>query len=241
MPTRAASPAAEAGTASSLSSRARTGSSAAAAASALSMTSTSCMSITMLLTRKLVKGLARPVQAAHDWSEPALADGGRCGTITGWRTPGRTGHCGRWGSEAVLCLAACSSADTDRGVTVRPARDRRRPRALHRRPRRVRTPDAESSVSGADLCEYLAGQLPQLREIGSEVGAMANVTVNLYSWYEGQGAVPDGDRDRHPDRAGVPARSAPRCSRSPGSRASRRSSGGASRTQRPDLRHCWSG
>jgi hypothetical protein len=49
-------------------------------------------------------------------------------------------------------------------------------------------------VSGADVCEYLRGQVPTLEGIGSEVGAMANLTVNLYSWYEKQGAVPDGAR-----------------------------------------------
>lgn len=47
-------------------------------------------------------------------------------------------------------------------------------------------------VSGADVCEYLRGQIPTLEGIGSEVGAMANLTVNLYSWYEKQGAVPNG-------------------------------------------------
>ncbi len=49
-----------------------------------------------------------------------------------------------------------------------------------------------ASTSGADVCEYLRGQLPTLEGIGSEVGAMANLTTNLYSWYEKQGAVPDG-------------------------------------------------
>ncbi|ONI92839.1 hypothetical protein ALI22I_01580 [Saccharothrix sp. ALI-22-I] len=47
-------------------------------------------------------------------------------------------------------------------------------------------------MPGADVCEYLRGQIPTLEGIGSEVGAMANLTVNLYSWYEKQGAVPDG-------------------------------------------------
>ncbi|HWO63424.1 MAG TPA: hypothetical protein VNO31_25665, partial [Umezawaea sp.] len=47
-------------------------------------------------------------------------------------------------------------------------------------------------ASGADVCEYLRGQIPTLEGIGSEVGAMSNLTVNLYSWYEKKGAVPDG-------------------------------------------------
>jgi hypothetical protein len=49
-------------------------------------------------------------------------------------------------------------------------------------------------VSGADVCQYLRGQIPTLEGIGSEVGAMANLTVNLYSWYEQQGAVPNGSQ-----------------------------------------------
>jgi hypothetical protein len=49
-------------------------------------------------------------------------------------------------------------------------------------------------VSGADVCGYLRGQVPALEAIGSEVGAMANLTVNLYSWYEGKGAVPNGSQ-----------------------------------------------
>jgi hypothetical protein len=47
-------------------------------------------------------------------------------------------------------------------------------------------------VSATEVCGYLRGQLPTLKAIGSEVGAMANLTVNLYSWYEKQGAVPTG-------------------------------------------------
>ncbi|GAA3466963.1 hypothetical protein [Nonomuraea roseola] len=47
-------------------------------------------------------------------------------------------------------------------------------------------------MAAKDLCDYLRGQLPNLKSIGSEVGAMANLTVNLYSWYEKRGAVPSG-------------------------------------------------
>ncbi|MET7707811.1 hypothetical protein [Micromonospora sp. NPDC005189] len=47
-------------------------------------------------------------------------------------------------------------------------------------------------VSAEKVCAYLDEQLPTLREIGSETGVMANLTVNLYSWYEKQGAVPTG-------------------------------------------------
>ena len=48
------------------------------------------------------------------------------------------------------------------------------------------------TVSAKALCEYLSGQLPKLKAEGSEVGAMEILTGNLYDWYNGQGAVPDG-------------------------------------------------
>lgn len=54
------------------------------------------------------------------------------------------------------------------------------------------TSGGSTSVSAEDVCGYLRDQLPTLRAIGSEVGSMANLTVNLYSWYEKQGAVPTG-------------------------------------------------
>ncbi|MEV1142890.1 hypothetical protein [Micromonospora sp. NPDC049799] len=54
------------------------------------------------------------------------------------------------------------------------------------------SPSDASVVSAKDVCAYLDGRLPTLRDLGSEVGAMANLTVNLYSWYEEQGAVPTG-------------------------------------------------
>jgi hypothetical protein len=51
-------------------------------------------------------------------------------------------------------------------------------------------PSSAAAVSAGDLCGYLRGRLPVLRAIGSEVGRMGNLTVNLYSWYEKQGTVP---------------------------------------------------
>lgn len=51
---------------------------------------------------------------------------------------------------------------------------------------------APSAPTATALCEYLTGQLPDLRAIGSEVGAMANLTLGLFSWYDEQGALPVG-------------------------------------------------
>ncbi|MFG2007872.1 hypothetical protein ACGFNF_02210 [Micromonospora sp. NPDC048868] len=60
-------------------------------------------------------------------------------------------------------------------------------------------------VSAKEVCAYLDGQLPTLRGIGSETGAMANLTVNLYSWYEKQGAVPTGRQIDDQTRQECPA------------------------------------
>ncbi|MGC4810419.1 hypothetical protein ACLQ29_07845 [Micromonospora sp. DT228] len=60
-------------------------------------------------------------------------------------------------------------------------------------------------VSAKAVCAYLAGQLPTLKGIGSETGAMANLTVNLYSWYELQGPVPTGRQIDDQTRQECPA------------------------------------
>ncbi|WP_320068359.1 hypothetical protein [Micromonospora sp. RTGN7] len=62
-----------------------------------------------------------------------------------------------------------------------------------------------TSVTAKEVCAYLDGQLPTLRGIGSETGTMANLTVNLYSWYEKQGAVPTGRQIDDQTRQECPA------------------------------------
>jgi len=100
------------------------------------------------------------------------------------------------GCGAALCLAGCSGADPASESTSAPAATRAEAAAGSPSPTAAEiTPpagDAASGVAATALCEYLTGQLPQLREIGSEVGVMANVTANLFAWYDGQGAVPNG-------------------------------------------------
>ncbi|MFI6324366.1 hypothetical protein ACIBG8_43060 [Nonomuraea sp. NPDC050556] len=77
--------------------------------------------------------------------------------------------------SGALALAACSGAEPTppSAAATRPSND-------------------ATVVRAKDLCDYLQGRLPVLRAIGSEVGRMGNLTVNLYSWYEKQGAVPTG-------------------------------------------------
>ncbi|MEU8286374.1 hypothetical protein AB0C01_18790 [Micromonospora sp. NPDC048905] len=67
-------------------------------------------------------------------------------------------------------------------------------------------PQGDSTpVSAKAVCAYLDGQLPTLKGIGSETGAMANLTVNLYSWYELQGPVPTGRQIDDQTRQECPA------------------------------------
>lgn len=84
----------------------------------------------------------------------------------------------------VLALTACTEADAPEPAA---APDTTRPTGAA-----VSAPAGGSPVSAKEVCAYLDGQVPTLKGIGSETGAMANLTVNLYSWYEKQGPVPNG-------------------------------------------------
>ena len=94
----------------------------------------------------------------------------------------------------LLLLAACSSGDPTADASNGPASPGPATASPAAPTSAAATPaaDAPGGVSAAKLCEYLSGQLPALRAIGSEVGAMANLTGNLFGWYGEQGAVPDG-------------------------------------------------
>ncbi|QTE30930.1 hypothetical protein [Pengzhenrongella sicca] len=107
------------------------------------------------------------------------------------------------GCVVAVCVAACSGADPDgdsssAAAVETPAEAETETSAETETEASAAAPDDDvapaegSEVSAAALCEYLTGELPDLRAIGSEVGVMANLTVNLYTWYESQGAVPSG-------------------------------------------------
>lgn len=91
-------------------------------------------------------------------------------------------------AASVLLLAACSGSPsaTTPSATA--------PAAVESDTAGTASTGSATPVSGADVCAYLRGQIPTLEGIGSEVGAMANLTVNLYSWYEQRGAVPNGSQ-----------------------------------------------
>ncbi|WDZ85919.1 hypothetical protein [Micromonospora cathayae] len=101
----------------------------------------------------------------------------------------------------VFALAACTDADTPESSRVAgPGSPDAASSAAGPAPTGGSTP-----VSAKEVCAYLDGQLPTLRGIGSEVGTMANLTVNLYSWYEKQGAVPTGRQIDDQTRQECPA------------------------------------
>ncbi|MGW3619644.1 hypothetical protein [Micromonospora arida] len=84
----------------------------------------------------------------------------------------------------VLALTACTEADGPEPAAV--------PDTTGPTSAAGPAPADGSPVSAKEVCAYLDGQVPTLKGIGSETGAMANLTVNLYSWYEKQGPVPNG-------------------------------------------------
>lgn len=103
----------------------------------------------------------------------------------------------------VFALTACTNADApEPGAAApgTPAASDAAPSAAGSAPARGSNP-----VSAKEVCAYLDGQLPTLKGIGSETGAMANLTVNLYSWYEKQGPVPNGRQIDDQTRQECPA------------------------------------
>ncbi|GAA3335724.1 hypothetical protein GCM10020358_05130 [Amorphoplanes nipponensis] len=63
---------------------------------------------------------------------------------------------------------------------------------------------AAIDVSAADLCAYLKKNVADWKAVGSEVGAMAQMTIGLADFYDGKGAVPDGADIDEKSRAQCP-------------------------------------
>ncbi|MET7875751.1 hypothetical protein ABZS52_02355 [Micromonospora profundi] len=103
----------------------------------------------------------------------------------------------------VLCLAlaltACTDADAPETSGTAAPDTATAPSAAGS------APAAGTTVPAKEVCAYLEGQLPTLKGIGSETGVMANLTVNLYSWYEKQGPVPSGRQIDDQTRQECPA------------------------------------
>lgn len=93
---------------------------------------------------------------------------------------------------AALSLTGCGGEDSGTPSTAVGSGTSASEAAPTSEPAAATTPGSGSGASAAELCDYLRGRLPELRGIGSEVGAMANLTVNLFTWYEQRGAIPNG-------------------------------------------------
>lgn len=98
-----------------------------------------------------------------------------------------------------LCaaLAACSGADapaaSSGASSAAPA------------PGQPASTGAPSKVTAAQVCDYLRGKLPELKAIGSKEGASANLTGNIFGWYQDRGAIPDGSLIDQQTKAECPA------------------------------------
>jgi len=53
-------------------------------------------------------------------------------------------------------------------------------------------PADSGTVSAAALCDYLRGELPKVKAVGSEVGAMAQLAVGLANFFSEHGKVANG-------------------------------------------------
>jgi hypothetical protein len=85
--------------------------------------------------------------------------------------------CGDGGSDGTAGTASSSSTGAT-GAPVAPV-----------------TSGADSGsggVSAAQLCDYLRGELPELRKASGEVDVMARLAMGIFGWYDEQGKVPDG-------------------------------------------------
>ncbi len=76
-------------------------------------------------------------------------------------------------------LSGCASADTSSGDEA--TRANREPPAA-----------AGGSYSATDVCAYLKGEIPALKEIGSPVGRHANLAGKLATFFEAHGKPENG-------------------------------------------------
>lgn len=86
---------------------------------------------------------------------------------------------------AALLLSSCAATDPPTPTPTASASD---PAAVAT----VSPPAEGAAVSAAALCAFLRDELPKLRQAQSDLIAMSSLTVDLFTWYDNQGAVPNG-------------------------------------------------
>jgi hypothetical protein len=52
--------------------------------------------------------------------------------------------------------------------------------------------ETTDAAAAEDVCAHLTEELPRIKAVGSEVGAMAQLTMSLAGFYENHGKVADG-------------------------------------------------
>jgi hypothetical protein len=102
-----------------------------------------------------------------------------------------------------LTLPACDSATPD--VTPDPAPPS--PPLLPSSVPAVPTPGVTGSatVAATALCDFLRRKLPDWQSVGGENAARAQLAIDLFSFYQEQGAVPDGRQIDEQARTQCPA------------------------------------
>jgi hypothetical protein len=79
----------------------------------------------------------------------------------------------------VVGLGGCSGSDAGESSTAAPAQATVGSAAV-------------DPGAGQDVCAHLSKELPRIKAVGSEVGAMAQLTMSLAGFYENHPKVADG-------------------------------------------------
>jgi hypothetical protein len=98
---------------------------------------------------------------------------------------------------AAVSITACDDSASDSGSTAGAAAPAAKATA-------AAGAATGKSVSAADLCGFLKKNVAEWKAVGSEVGAMAQMTIGIADFYDQQGAVPDGSDIEEKSKAGCP-------------------------------------
>ncbi|GAA3335726.1 hypothetical protein GCM10020358_05140 [Amorphoplanes nipponensis] len=89
-----------------------------------------------------------------------------------------------------VAVAACDEAGPD--VTPVPVPQSTAPGPTPTSARPPSLVPGSRPVAAADLCGFLRGKLPEWRAVGGEGAAQAQLAIDLFTFYQKQGAVPAG-------------------------------------------------
>lgn len=89
---------------------------------------------------------------------------------------------------STAALSGCTSADTDPPSTDAPTSGGDRATRANREPLAA----TGGSYSATEVCAYLKGEIPALKEVGSPVGRHANLAGKLATFFESHGKPENG-------------------------------------------------